>query len=433
MNYLIAIKNWFISKPLKERLIFSMLGGGIFLLTLTMIWWVLSPSYTVLFSRLNTEDANQIIHQLEQEKTPYRLSNHGQDILVNTENVDKTRLRLMGSNVQIKGNVGFELFDQNDFGMTDFSRKINYQRALQGELERTIASLDEVRQARVHLVMPEEHLFQEDNKKPRAAVNLKLKNPLSRKQIRSIQQFIAASVPHLSRQDIVIVDQNGNNLTGFEEENSLDHLTFKKNVEHYLSEKVSTLLHNIFPANQMAVIVDVSLNYDELQRESIIPQHDGHITHEKEVRHSSQDKTKKNNVNEDVNREKNFQYGTEKERFKRASGSIEHMSISVALPSDTNADVIARVEKLVKATTGFNSSRGDVISVEAIIMPHQLPSILPSIKVNNKAFIPFRWLVISLACLLILIMSTAIVKQIRYRKTRRLLLNDLSQWLQQPN
>jgi len=155
VNYFEQILSWFQAqtKTRKTRLIlgFSVIAA----LTTALAILSMSPSYGVLFNHLDSRDANQIISQLEQANIAYQVKNNGSDILIDKRLIDKTRIKLMGAELALTHSVGFELFDKSDFGMTDFSQKINYQRALQGELERTISSLDEIKQARVHLVIPE--------------------------------------------------------------------------------------------------------------------------------------------------------------------------------------------------------------------------------------------------------------------------------------
>ena len=246
MNYIEQSLQWFQAQSMKRKTI--LIGGMAFIgsLTIFLSIWAISPSYGVLFNHLDSQDANQMLSQLEEAHIDYQVRNQGHDILINKQLIDKTRIKLMGSGVQLTHSVGFELFDKTDFGMTDFSQKINYQRALQGELERTINSLDEIKQARVHLVIPESHLFQQQDNLPRAAVTLHLKKSLTPQQVKSIQQLITASVAHLPLSNVVMVDQNGNGLVSNEEDSSENHFSAKKNVERYLSDKVMQMLNQVF-------------------------------------------------------------------------------------------------------------------------------------------------------------------------------------------
>lgn len=368
MNYFETRLHWFQEQTLQRKL--SLIGGMVFIACLTsaLVFWVASPSYGILFSHLDNQDANQIITQLEQANIAYQLRNQGRDILIDKQFIDKTRIKLMGSDLQFTHSVGFELFDKSDFGMTDFSQKINYQRALQGELERTISSLDEVKAARVQLTIPEHHLFQQENNLPRVALTLHLKRTLTPQQVKSIQQLIMASVPNLPIHHVVMVDQNGNGLISNEDDPPSTHFSAKKKIERYLNEKVMQMLHPIFINERVMVKIDATLNYDELQRERIEPQHDGLITHEKLTRHSTANKKDEKQINQDITREKSYQLGSEKEQFTRANGTIERLTISVVLPKNTNPNKIEQVERLVKSVVGFNAERGDSMSIEALIV-----------------------------------------------------------------
>lgn len=433
MNYLQHIQLWFNDLPRQRKLSLSLSLGLVIVLTVLLGWWLLSPSYAVLFNHLDEQDSSKILSQLEQANIDYQLRNGGSDILIDKNLIAKTRLKIMGSEVQLAGSVGFELFDKSDFGMTDFSQKINYQRALQGELERTISSFDEVRQARVHLVIPENHLFDKEENQPKAAVTLHLKHSLTGKQVQSIQHLVTASVAHLNVHNVVVVDQNGNTLSSGEEDNASSHFTAKKTIEHYLNDKVMQLLLKIFNKQQVMVKIDAAINYDELQRELIKPQTHGLITHEKEVKHSSTGKTDKDKSNQDVTLEKSYQFGSEKELFKRASGTIERLTISVIVPQNTDEQTLGQVQRLVKSTVGFNGQRGDSISVEALISPvvktteeNTHPDLVKTSLQLDKQLIPYFLLpAVFISAFVVLMRRKARLKK------RQLLLNELTQWLTQ--
>lgn len=431
MNYLPQIKQWFNDLSLQRKLTLFLSMMFIVLMTSLTSWWVLSPAYAVLFNHLDDQDANKILSQLEQEHINYQLGNHGSEILIDKNLITKTRLKIMGSGMQMIGNVGFELFDKSDFGMTDFSQKINYQRALQGELERTISGFEEVRQARVHLNIPESHLFDKEENQPKAAITLNLKHRLTPQQVRSIQQLVTASVAHLSSNNVVVVDQNGNTLSNNDEDSSIIQFTTKKTIEHYLNDKVNQMLHQIFTNKQVMVKIDAAINYDELQRELIKPQSHGQITHEKEIKHSSPGKTEKDKTNQDITFEKSYQFGSEKELFKRASGTIERLSVSVVLPQNTDPQTIRQIERLVKSTVGFNEERGDIISVEALIAVTPVSSI-PAISFNHEhASNPLDKVTVLYFLILCTVLSSVVVliiKRTRVKK-RQLLLIELTQWL----
>ena len=129
----------------------------------------------ILFSNLRPTDAATIVAELDKKKVPYRLADDGTTILVSADKVDATRLGILSQDLPLKGSVGFELFNKSDIGLTEFAQKINYQRALQGELSRTIMAIDAVDTARVHLSLPEDTIFRDDKRSPKASIALTLK------------------------------------------------------------------------------------------------------------------------------------------------------------------------------------------------------------------------------------------------------------------
>ncbi|PJE10983.1 flagellar basal-body MS-ring/collar protein FliF [Legionella sp.] len=430
MNYLETSLQWFKTQSKQRQLSFIAGLVLIIVLSLLLFLWLLSPSYGVLFNHLDNRDANQILSQLEQAKIAYKVRDQGSEILIAKSLIDRTRIKLMDSDIHFAESVGFELFDKSDFGMTDFSQKINYQRAMQGELERTIRSLDEVRQARVHLVIPERHLFQQEDNQPRAAVTLHLNHPLTSQQINSIQQLITASVANLQKSNVTLVDQNGNNLCNNEEDSALGHFAIKKTMERYFTQKVMQMLQSVFADEEVMVKIDVTLNYDELQRELIKPQHEGIVTHEKEIQHSTSSKSEKTQTNKDLTREKSYQFGSEKENFTHASGNIERLTISVVVPQFTSQQTIQQIERLVKSIVGFDLKRGDEISVEALTT--QQASVLPSIPLTLAITRPLwsaNLLYFSLPGFLCAsLLAYSFTLRLRRRK-RQELLTALTQWL----
>jgi len=147
--------------------------GGVLIIVLGVAlaaWWVFRTEYQVLFSELKPQDAQAMTTELERLKIPYRLGDNGTAILVDKTTVHATRIKLMGKELPLQGAVGLELFNNTDFGMTEFAQKINYQRALQGELTRTIQSLAEVREVRVLLALPEQGLFKQATAKAKASI-----------------------------------------------------------------------------------------------------------------------------------------------------------------------------------------------------------------------------------------------------------------------
>ena len=188
------IRERFQSLPPSQRLPLLAVVTAI-ILALGFLFYVQGQTdYGVLFTNLSQEDAGAIIAKLKGKKVPYQLDNNGTAILVPKSEMYELRLLLASEGLPKGGGVGFEIFDNSDIGMTEYAQKINYQRALQGELARTIMSLRQVKHARVHLVLPETSIFKQKAAQPKASVSLIVKPgaQFTPDHINGIQRLIAA-------------------------------------------------------------------------------------------------------------------------------------------------------------------------------------------------------------------------------------------------
>jgi flagellar M-ring protein FliF len=171
----------------------------------------LRPNYVVLVQGLRPGETAPIVAELDKRGTPYRVADGGGTILVPEGQADATRVAIAGSDAMARGEIGFELFNKSDMGLTNFAQKINYQRALQGELVRTIMQEDGVDSARVHLALPERTLFRADRSEPKAAVALTMKpgQVADAARVAGIQRLVAAAVPDLPENQVVVLDSGG--------------------------------------------------------------------------------------------------------------------------------------------------------------------------------------------------------------------------------
>jgi len=194
-----------------RQLLMALLGVVVLTGLLLAAWALLRVPYRPLFTRLKASEAGAIVADLDRKKIPYALTDGGSTILVPANRLDATRLDLTNDNLTLKGTVGFELFNKSDMGLTDFAQRINYQRALQGELERTIMTLDGVDTARVHLSLGEDRIFREDRVSPKASVTVRMKDEavLDGASAAGIARLVAAAVPQLQAADVVILDEKG--------------------------------------------------------------------------------------------------------------------------------------------------------------------------------------------------------------------------------
>ena len=195
----------------RQRQLFLGIFVIVFLILAAGYYLFLRTDYAILYTDLKPADASAIVAQLDAKGISHRLSDNGTTILVPTDEADNVRLAVAGSDIPMKGAVGFELFNKSDMGLTDFAQKINYQRALQGELARTIMMMDGVESARIHLALPERSLFRGNRAVPKAAVEVitKLGRTLTPDRIAGIQQLVASAVPDLALGDVAILDGDG--------------------------------------------------------------------------------------------------------------------------------------------------------------------------------------------------------------------------------
>ena len=223
-------------------------GGAVALLAavIGLSVWVGRPEYRVLYSNLGAEDASHVVKALQTDKIPYQLADNGATIMVPKEVVYDQRIKIAGEGGLVGQGIGFEIFDKVKVGQTDFVQKINYTRALQGELSRTISEFPSVESARVHLVIPQRSLFVEERQSPSASVVLKLTNPNSKpdqKEISAILNMMLMAVEGLDKGHVSITDNGGKVLYQPEEDSlagasstQMEHrLQVQRNLERRLS------------------------------------------------------------------------------------------------------------------------------------------------------------------------------------------------------
>jgi flagellar M-ring protein FliF len=234
--------------------------------------WMTDTSYVPLFASLTTEDAGAIVTQLKAAKTPYRIGGAGEQILVPADKVNETRLRMAMQGLPLGGGVGFEVFDKSSFGLSDFNQRVNLQRALQGELARTIGQLRGVTRARVHLVMPQPSLFTDRERQPSASVFLKLAPGarLTGEEVRGIVHLVSSSVEGLTPGRVTMVDTAGRVLaTGGESgpgDLSPRRLEAKAAVEERIEHHVQSLLDSALGPGQAVTRASAQLTADQVDR-----------------------------------------------------------------------------------------------------------------------------------------------------------------------
>ncbi len=350
----------------------------------------------ILFANLDNADAAKIVEKLKEKSISYELKDNGNTILVDKEVVYDTRLQMVSQGLPEKTEVGYELFDKTNLGMSEFVQKLNYRRALEGELSRTINAFDEVKKARVHLVIPEKALFAKDQKKPTGTVSLHFKNgkTLNKQSVDGIQHLVSGSVEGMATADVTVMDNKGKVLSDAPlDENSVAGLTDaqheqQRKVEQHLSTKVQSLLDGVLGQGNAQVRVNTELDFNRIEQnrtdfdpEKQVVRSEQNINETSQTAdslsypYSNMAKDQKNNI-------ANYEISKLEEHVVKSVGDIKRLSVSVLINGTTKVvdkdgvktlqyiprsnEEIKKFEEIVKNAIGFNVERKDQISIQNV-------------------------------------------------------------------
>lgn len=227
-------------------------------LLLLSYYLFLAKDYSVLFENLRESDTSAVTAELDKQGIAYKLADDGHSVLVDRDAVASARVAVAAANVLAGGEVGFELFDDSDIGLSEFSQKMNYLRALQGELTRTIMAMEGIRFARVHLALPERSIFRNEQAHPSAAITVQTTDgsPLAPSRVQGLQQLVAASVTDLSPEQVVILDDAGVTLSAAPPAAATGSgLTERAALEQYSQIKASNAVEDLMDGRPFELIV----------------------------------------------------------------------------------------------------------------------------------------------------------------------------------
>ena len=246
-------------------------GAAAVAIIVALVLWAKQPEYRVLYSNLSDQDGGAIVTQLTQMNIPYNFADNGASIMVPAEKVYDLRLRLAQQGLPKGGAVGFELMDQEKFGISQFSEQVNYQRALEGELARTIETLGPVKNARVHLAMPKPSLFVREQKSPSASVTLNLQpgRALDDGQVAAIVHMVSSAVAGLPPGNVTLVDQTGRLLTqsgtGARDLNDAQ-LKYASDVEGRIQRRIESILAPIVGTGNVHAQVTAQIDFSNKEQ-----------------------------------------------------------------------------------------------------------------------------------------------------------------------
>jgi len=381
----------------RQRRTMALVGG----LTVVMLIVVLTRSFqtewALLYGNLDSESANALVEELKSEKIPYKLTRQGTAIMVNKKQLYGLRLQLASQRLPMGGGVGFEIFDRTSLPGTEFANNINLQRALQGELSRSINCLSEVVASRVHLVMSKESLYGEStNAAASVVLTLEPARHLSQRQVQGLVYLIASSVPMLEPQDVTIIDSSGNILSsGTDAGETTGQLTSAQlemtaRFEGSLRQRLQSMLDAVIGQYKSIVSVGAELNFDTEQVQSEIysePTGDNsglksaHVTEESYTGTSGPqgavagitanlgDRFVSGGTDSGgkySSREETKEYELSRQIIEKttASGGIKRLTIGVIVDEELDASKVSQVKGIICAACGYDEQRGDQIVIE---------------------------------------------------------------------
>ena len=378
---------------------------------ITLLLWLPKLDYQVLFSNLSAEDAGNVITKLKEKKVPYQVKDNA--IYVPSDKVHELRLELASQGIPSGGGVGFEIFDKTSIGLTEFSQRVNYIRALQGELARTIKQIQEIDQVRVHIAIPEKTIFTEKEDHPTASVVLKLKpgRTLSKEQVAGVVHLVSSSVEGLSPQYVTVVDQYGNLLSAPKDTAQLvqtEQIEYKKNIEKTYEKNIQSMLENIVGKGKAIVRVSTEIDFSKVERleekfdpdtiaikseqrsqeKTMAPQTGGIPGVLSNQPGQPQTATAQNIQSQRQQESINYEVSRSISKILQATGQIKKISVAVLVDgvykeekgkkiyTPRSEEEIKKYQELVQAAIGYNKERGDIVIVES--MPFE---VIPEEKV----------------------------------------------------
>ncbi|MBC7286524.1 MAG: flagellar M-ring protein FliF [Armatimonadetes bacterium] len=379
-----------------QRLRLGAMLGVVALGTAALVAWALRPSYAILYTDLSPEDAAAITDYLREQRIPYRLGRGGSVIEVPQERVYELRIKTAGKGLIGSSTTGFELFDRSTLPGTDFANRVNLQRALQGELSKTIASLEEVSDARVHLVLPTDDLFGK-SQPAEASVMVKLRGQLSAEQVRGIQMLVAHSVEGLKPEQVTIVDQYGNVLAGGGEGDmalTATQMEAKLKFEDELKRRLQQMMDAFVGPHKSVVEARVDMEFDreEIEEEQVTPASaggQGMLKREEVTREDYRGSgggvggpagTSSNVASggpvalgggggqySHVEETREYEFSRRIARVLKPPGKIKRIAVAVMVDESVAAD-IQSIRALIEAAMGADPARGDVVEVRRVAL-----------------------------------------------------------------
>ena len=409
--------------------------------------WATQPDWVPLYADIPMENVKRMTDKLTEASIEYKLGTGGSSILVATSDVPVARVALASEGLVDAKRPGYELFDGPTWGMTDFTQKVNYRRALEGELERTITKMRDVKAAQVHLALEDEQLFKKGERPSKASVTLTMQDGQrpSDATVHGIAGLVAGSVGGLEAEHVVVVDERGQALT-MEGDASMSglsnrQLAVQREVETYLEQKASSILGSLVGAGNARVQVSASINFDKIERttQAVDPDKQAMSTEQlSEVTPSTPAQGAAYSTTA-----KSYENSRSVENFTGAIGNLKKLTVAVLIadkvttpdaPADAKVlpapvvtvrtpEEITRIEMLMRTALGVDSTRGDMISVVSapfdIPMAPALPDSLPTPDMMTRLQSNPKPLVAIASLIVLLVLAMVLVSALKPKKVAK--------------
>ena len=403
-NIIALMRSW----PLSRKIALGAVVAIAIALFAVLILQASTAGNQLLYANLPAQDASQVTTWLKGQNIPYSLKNGGRDIWIPADQIYQSRLDLASSGLPTGGGVGFEIFDKQSFALTDYVQKVNMTRALQGELARTITSLEPVEATRVHLALPEKRLFNKQQKSASASVILTMQpgKTLSPKQVQGIINLVAGSVPDLESNKVKVIDQHGVELDREQQPNSdkllsEEMLTYQQEVENRLERRVQALLNRTMGERNAMVRISAAVDFSKVEETKEFFDADDPVIRSEQTKQEFNNKDTEGGIpGVESNMQGNTMEGTDSSsslsknskitnyeisktisRIINPIGSVKGLSVSVlvadkVIPPKTEGEEpttrprtsaeLTSIEAMVSRAIGLDIGRGDQITVQSM-------------------------------------------------------------------
>lgn len=405
-----------------------------------------SKDYQPLFTDLSSSDAAGVVEIIEENNIDYQLSGGGSTIMVPEDEIHRLRLEAANQGFPTQGVVGFEIFDNSDFGTTEFEREVNYYRALGGELSRSIQTMNGISFAKVQISPAEQSLFLAEEKSAGASVILELERgvSLSKSQVQAIQNLVAGGVQDLPLEEVTIVDTKGNLLSDNSSEDgwasTSGNFAMKQQFEESLISDLNQMLSRVLGPDNFVVRVNAELDFDQRQAESRIytpvNDEDGIIRSEESSSENQQgasgaegapgtdanipqyqaEDAAEGDSYESESRITNYEINERIEQHVYAPGDVSRLSVSLLVDQNTDEEQLVQIREAVAAAIGFDEERGDAINVSAINFDRSLETAADEARTAQAAAERREMYIYGGLILLILILTSALIIYLYRRK-----------------